>query len=102
MYFSRGGGITPLTATSLTSPDGLVWTLKLRPNIKFSDGTAYDASAVKFNWARVQDPATGSPGASIAKAMKTIDVVDPLTVRVTLTDVQGQFPRAVARALPAV
>src|SRR3954453_1445286 len=33
MYFSRGGGITPLTATSLTSPDGLVWTLKLRPNI---------------------------------------------------------------------
>jgi peptide/nickel transport system substrate-binding protein len=48
--------VVPQTAQSLTSPDGLVWTLKLHPNIKFSEGTAYDAGAVKFTWQRRQDP----------------------------------------------
>jgi peptide/nickel transport system substrate-binding protein len=33
--------VVPKIATSLTTPDkGLTWTLKLRPNVKFSDGTA--------------------------------------------------------------
>src|SRR5215471_12536488 len=44
------GLVKPQTANSLTSTDALVWTLKLRPNIKFTDGTPYDATAVKFNW----------------------------------------------------
>src|SRR5439155_8741850 len=53
----KDGQVKPQTAESLTSTDALVWTLKIKPNIKFSDSTTYDAAAVKFNWLRLQYPA---------------------------------------------
>src|SRR5688500_1809996 len=43
------GSFAPSVAESAMSTDGLVWTLKLRPNIKFTDGTALDGEAVKYN-----------------------------------------------------
>lgn len=40
------GKYEPRTAKSLTaSSDYSQWTLKLKPNIKFTDGTDYDASS---------------------------------------------------------
>ena len=33
-----------------TSADGLVWTFTLRKNVKFHDGTAFNAAAVVKNW----------------------------------------------------
>jgi peptide/nickel transport system substrate-binding protein len=45
-----GDQVVPMLADSWTvSPDGLTYTFKLHPNIKFQDGTALDAAAVKFN-----------------------------------------------------
>ena len=76
----------------MTTTDGKVWTLKLRAGVKFSDGTSYDAAAVKFNWERHADPANASMYASTAQAL-TSEVVDPLTLKVTLSAVNGQFPR---------
>ena len=63
------GQVKPQMADSLTSTDGVVWNLKLRPDVKFSDGTAYDAAAVKFNWARLQDPANKASRATQANTM---------------------------------
>jgi peptide/nickel transport system substrate-binding protein len=96
------GAITPQTAQSLTSSDAVVWTLKLQPNIKFSDGTPYDANAIKFNWQRILDPATASPNLGAASVIKSLDVVDAQTLRITLTGPAGQFPRAIARNLSAI
>ena len=49
--------VVPGIASSwTTSPDGLAWTFKLRPNIRFHDGTPLDAAAVKFTFDRVIDP----------------------------------------------
>jgi peptide/nickel transport system substrate-binding protein len=73
-----------------------VWTMKLRPNIKFSDGTPYDANAVKFNWLRLQDPSKTAMRAAQANLMQTIDVVDPLTVKITLKSKNAVFPQVVA------
>jgi peptide/nickel transport system substrate-binding protein len=45
--------VIPLLATSYSaSKDGLTWTFKLRQNVKFQDGTAFNAAAVCFNFSR--------------------------------------------------
>ena len=48
--------VEPSLATSWTiSDDGTVYTFKLRSGVKFHDGSALNASAVKFNFDRMLD-----------------------------------------------
>jgi peptide/nickel transport system substrate-binding protein len=89
--------VHPHMAESLTSDDGSVWTLKLRDGVKFSDGTDFDAEAVKFNWERHADPANTSSSRGVVAAMQAIEVVDPLTLRITLTEPNQQFPRTLGQ-----
>ena len=85
--------LVPALAESWTiSPDGTQYTFKLRPGVKFHDGTGFDAAAVKFNFERFWDktspnyyPKAASFVAAYAKWIKAVDVLDPMTVRVTLT-----------------
>jgi len=93
--------IVPQTAESLTSADALVWTLKLHPNIKFSDGTPYDAAAVKFNWLRLQDPKNAAARATQANTMAQMDVVDATTLKITLKSKNALFP-GVAALIPFI
>lgn len=93
------GEVKPSLAESLKSDDNIVWTLKLRPNVKFSDGTAYDAEAVKFNWERHGDPANNSSARPLVATIKTMEVVDATTLKVTLNGPNGQFARSVAANL---
>ena len=73
------------------SPDGLVWTFKLRSGIKFHDGTPFNAEAVKFNYDRQVDPKNPYHTGSFDYAeftfqnVKSVEAVDPLTVRFTLS-----------------
>jgi peptide/nickel transport system substrate-binding protein len=90
------GQIQPQTASSLTSTDALVWTLKLKPNIKFSDGTPYDAAAVKFNWQRLQDPKNTASRASLANLISGLDVIDSVTLKITLKLKNAVFSTEVA------
>jgi peptide/nickel transport system substrate-binding protein len=89
------GTIVPQTAESITSTDAVTWTLKLRPNIKFSDGTPYDANAVRFNYLRLQDPANGAARATQANLIATMTVVDAQTLVFTLKAKNALFPGAV-------
>src|SRR5579859_2366146 len=53
VYDTATGTYVPKVAESLTSDASqTVWTLKLRPGIKFTDGTPYDSAAVVFNLKR--------------------------------------------------
>ena len=88
-------------ADSFTTSDGKAWTLKLREGVKFSDGTAFDAEAVAFNWDRIKDPKTLSPAARVTKDM-TWKVVDPTTVSVTLKSTNYQFPWQLAKGLSMI
>ncbi|MEN9945882.1 MAG: hypothetical protein RLZZ293_268 [Pseudomonadota bacterium] len=49
-----------------TSPDGKTYTFHLRPNLKFSDGSAITANDVVFSWQRLADPKVASPYNNLA------------------------------------
>jgi peptide/nickel transport system substrate-binding protein len=95
LVYLQNGTLVPQTAESLTSSDAVVWTLKLHANIKFSDGTPYDAAAVKFNWQRLQDPNNGATRAAIANVIQQMDVVDSVTLRIALKKANAVFPLSV-------
>src|SRR5215217_8328948 len=66
-----------------TSQDGKTVTIRLRPGVKFHDGEPLDAEAVKFTLERHLN-SQGSFRRPELAALDTIEVVDPLTVRLLL------------------
>jgi peptide/nickel transport system substrate-binding protein len=85
----------PKLALSLTgNATGSTWTLKLRPNVKFSDGTALDAAAVMANMKRLADPATASAARPVATTITAMTTPDPLTLVMTVTPPDGTFDQA--------
>ena len=81
----RTGAIVPGLAESWTiSPDGLVYTFKLRQGVKFHDGEALDASVVKFAIDRLFAADSTVPAKSLYTDIATVEAVDPATVKITL------------------
>ena len=88
----------PLLAESLEPNDDFtVWTLTLRDGIVFSDGSPYDAAAVMDYWTRIGDPANASPAVSTAGTIASMEVVDPLTLEVTLVGPDAHFDKSIER-----
>ena len=93
------GVAVPYLAKSVTpNADFTVWTITLRPGIQFHDGEPLDAQAVKLN----MDSFRGAPGAPNVGALfplvlrpieRDVSVVDPLTVRVTLSHALPSYPQ---------
>ena len=80
----------PHLAQGLTAnADFTEWTLKLRPDVKFTDGTALDADAVVFGMKR--HLTFGSRAAAQIAIIKDYAVVDPLTVKFTLSTPWANF-----------
>ena len=67
-----------------TSGDGLVWRIKLRPGMRFSDGSPYDADVIAKHYARVMDKSRNQAFALYLTAYKEVVAVDPLTVEFRL------------------
>lgn len=66
------------------------WTFQLRPNVKFTDGTPWNAAAAAFNFERYLDPSFKytSPtlvglAATYIGAVKSFKVLGPMTFQVT-------------------
>nr|OYN50559.1 glutathione ABC transporter substrate-binding protein GsiB [Pectobacterium carotovorum] len=66
------------------SPDGLTYTVKLHPGVKFHDGTAFNAAAVKVNLDRASNPDNRLKRYNLFKMIDNTEVVDDLTVKITL------------------
>ncbi|MCC2033256.1 ABC transporter substrate-binding protein [Microbacterium allomyrinae] len=80
------GEIEYSIATDFSSTDGgTTFTLTLRDDVTFSDGTPYDAAAVKYNWDRLKDETLASNSLPDATMIADTAVVDPQTLTVTLT-----------------
>ncbi|KTR53711.1 peptide ABC transporter substrate-binding protein [Curtobacterium oceanosedimentum] len=83
----RDGQPTPALATRwTTSDDGKTLTLDLRTDVRFSDGTPFDADAVVANIEHVQDPTTASSTGYLAlQSITKATATDDHTVTLTLS-----------------
>jgi peptide/nickel transport system substrate-binding protein len=75
------GKVQPRLAVSWSStPNFKKWTFKLRPGVKFHDGTPFNAQAVLFNYERMLDPRNHCRCAFYLNAISNLDAPDDLTV----------------------
>lgn len=75
----EGTELKPLLAESYdVSADLLVYTFRLRKGVKFHDGTAFNAQAVKFSFDRLMK--LGKAPAALFTAVKSCRVVDEYTI----------------------
>lgn len=77
------------------SDDGLVLTLKLRPNVTFHDGEPFDAEAVKYNFER-NTTLEGSFRKTELSVVDSVEAVDPLTVSIKLKSPSAPFLSIIA------
>lgn len=71
------GNVRPGVAASWdVSKDGLVYTFKLRPDAKWSNGDSVKASDFVFTWRRIMDPKTGAKYANLLYAIKNSEAAN--------------------------
>ncbi|MFN3600855.1 MAG: ABC transporter substrate-binding protein [Dietzia sp.] len=63
------------------SADGLTWTVRLREQVRFHDGSLLDSADVAATYRAVADPRSASPIASDYAPIARVETPDPLTVR---------------------
>lgn len=86
----------PGLATSWTyASDGKSLTLKLRPKVVYQDGEPFTAQSVKDNLMRAKTVVGTAVNIYLA-SVESIDVVDPLTVRLNLNRVDYTIPDSLA------
>jgi peptide/nickel transport system substrate-binding protein len=92
---TAAGKVEPYLAQSITpNADFTVFTITLRPNIVFHDGTPLNAAALLLNLQKQQSsPLTGPAFQNIASSQTT----GPLTVTITMKAPWEPFPFALAQ-----
>ncbi|AKQ56564.1 glutathione ABC transporter substrate-binding protein GsiB [Bordetella hinzii] len=97
LEFDKDLKIQKVLATDYSvSEDGLVYTFKLRPGVKFHDGTDFNAEAVKINFDRPANPDNRLSRYIQFSVIDKVEVVDPLTVKITLKKPFSAFLNALA------
>ncbi|MCD6059171.1 MAG: transporter substrate-binding protein [Thermomicrobiales bacterium] len=85
---SPDGNLFPGLATEWSvADDNVTWTLALRDDVIFQDGTPFNAEAVVFNLDRIVNPDTKSEYAG---------AVDEYTVEITMSEPYGPLPVSLA------
>jgi ABC-type transport system substrate-binding protein len=85
-YQNAEGKLEPRLATKFdASKDGLTYTLYLRKDVKFSDGTPFDAKAMKLTVDRALDPKMSVPQRSQINMIKESKIVDDYTIELVLS-----------------
>lgn len=119
-FDAKTGALVPSLAQDWSvSADGLVYTFKLRPGVKFhhtpyfSPTRELTADDVRFSFERMLDPAnpwhkvaqSGFPHAQslqLAQLIKTIETPDPQTVRFTLMHPDATFLPALSMGFASI
>jgi peptide/nickel transport system substrate-binding protein len=81
VFLDDKGQVQPKLALSWTpSADFKTWTFKLRPGVKFHDGTPFNAEAAKANFDRQKDPANKCRCAFYISGTHDVQAPDELTL----------------------
>lgn len=84
-YMNTEGELEPLLAESLEpGEEENTFILKLRQGVNFSDGTPFNAEAVKMNLDYVLNPDNGSAFRFLISRIQEVEVVDDHTVKLIL------------------
>ncbi|WP_214104071.1 ABC transporter substrate-binding protein [Acrocarpospora catenulata] len=86
------GEIKPSLTTWTTEDKGATWNVAVKPGVTFSDGSPFNAEAVKYNLDRARDPKVGSAYRATAAYIDTFEVVDDLHLRLKLVAPHASFP----------
>jgi peptide/nickel transport system substrate-binding protein len=95
------GGVGPGVAERWElSKDGLTWTFFIRPGQVFHNGDKLTAHDVKFSLERQMGPTSlAAAAATMRRNIKSIEVVDELTVKVHTNTPQIGLPAGLSRAV---
>lgn len=88
-----GKPIPGLALSWSASPDFKTWTYKLRPGVKFQDGSPFNAEAVVFNEQRMLDPNNHCRCLFYISYIDKVEAADDLTVVFHLKYPQPSCPR---------
>ena len=90
--YQADGSIVPALAKSWEiSDDGLTYTFTLHSGVTFHDGTTMDAEDVKFSLDRARAEDSTNAQKRLFTGIASVDVVNPTTVRITLSNPDGGF-----------
>ncbi len=98
MKRTEDGEVKPYLAESMEPNDDFTtWTLTLRPDVQFHDGTPLNGEALKVNF----DEYLTAPGSNVASTLAevtSLEVVDELTVEYRLAATNAAFPDILTQA----
>jgi len=91
MTATADGRVEPNLAESLETTDNLVWTMKLDPQVVFTDGTPLNAESVITHITNVGAEGSTSTQAGDARRITAMKAMDEFTVEFTLAKPDNQF-----------
>lgn len=90
--FDKDMKMVPVLAESTdANAEATEFVVHLRHGVVFHDGAPFNAEAVKLSFDRARDPANHLKRASLYAPIKSVDVVDEFTVKITLNAPFGAF-----------
>ena len=99
-HADRASSLIPSLASSwsVDPQDKKVWTFKLRPDVKFHDGSDFDAHAVVWNYQKLMTPSApqydkrqATQSGNYVANVAAVEAVDDRTVKITTKVPDGTF-----------